>query len=223
MKKIIAIEDEEDLAELIEITLSRAGFEIETYRDGIEGIKAIKKDFPHLVILDMLLPQKNGHEILKEIRNTPEITNTPVIFLTALNNKEDRIKGLEGGADDYLTKPFYPEELILRIHSILKRTQPEKEALRFSNLLLKKDPLELSIDSKNIPLTLIEFKLLLHFFKNPNLIHSRKILFELLGYSPNMRSRTLDVHLTKIRSKLGNYASCLKTIRSKGYQFIPPV
>ena len=218
--KILVIEDEQDLAHLIQLHLERANFEVKICTDGFSGIQALNKESYDLLVLDLLLPKKNGYQILKEIRKNPQISDLPVILLTALGDKENRLQGLQEGADDYLTKPFLPKELILRIQAILKRTKNQNSILEMGKLTLNKEKEKVLIDSKLIILTKTEFKLLLYFMEKPKIIHSRKNLLLYLGYSPITRSRTLDVHLAKLRSKLGDYSKCLKTIRSQGYQFI---
>ena len=225
MERILIIEDEVDIAELIGFNLQRHQYEVHMAHDGTEGIKAIARVKPHLIILDVMLPKRDGFQILKEVRNNQTFKNTPVLMLTAKAQTEDAIRGLEQGVDDYMTKPFSPKELVLRVKAILKRTQVSSsptDALECQPFSFDTVTLQFFANGEHIDLTTTEFKLMLFLCKNANVAKDRQtLLTEVWGYHEDVNSRTLDTHMKRLRQKLGSYAKYLETVRGVGYKIVP--
>ena len=221
MENILIVEDEIDIAQLILFNLERAGYSVEIAHDGREGLEKILKDQPDLVILDLMLPKVNGYQVLKEMQRDTRSHSIPVMMLTAKSQIDDRIKGLEMGADDYLTKPFSPKELVLRVQSILKRNRisPVSENFSFGPFLFDKDNLTFYLNKEPLALTLTEFKLLLFLCQRSGQTLDRNELLRVIwGYSDDVHSRTLDSHLKRLRHKLGANGSLIETIRGIGYR-----
>ncbi len=221
MKKILIIEDEVDIANMVALRLSREGFEPMMAHDGHAGLDLARAELPDLILLDLMLPGMDGVRLFKELRRFPATRETPVIMLTARAQTEDRVAGLELGADDYITKPFSLKELTLRIEVILRRTPSsvrgnarDEPLFRFDagNFIcyLEKQPLEL---------TLTEFKLLKFLFENADRPCDRTDLLRTVwGYSDAAYSRTLDTHVKRLRAKLGAHADRIETVRNIGYK-----
>lgn len=223
MQTILIIEDEIDIAELIRLNLERHQFSTKLAHDGQTGINKAFDHLPDLIILDLMLPVKNGMEVFKELRNDDRTRNIPVLMLTAKAQIEDRITGLEVGADDYLTKPFSPKELTLRIKAILKRHAKSKHASIFECPPFKfnRSTLQLFADNQLIALTATEFKLLLYLCERVNAPQDRyNLLKEVWGYNDEVNSRTLDTHMKRLRQKVGDHANLIETVRGIGYQVI---
>lgn len=215
------IEDEIDIADLIKYNLGRAGYEVMTAHDGLTGQEVALSQQPDLVILDLMLPGKDGYSVFKELRRDQRTANIPVIMLTARSQTEDRIKGLESGADDYLTKPFSPKELVLRVNAILRRATaaPGSVEVIAGPLQFDKNSLTFYLDNEPVNLTSTEFKLLLFLAERPNIKHARNDLHRnVWGHSDDVHSRTLDTHMKRLRGKLGEHASLLETVRGVGYR-----
>ena len=220
MQNILVIEDEVDIAELVSFNLQREGLAVEVAHDGAEGFNAALQSRPDLVVLDLMLPTMDGYQILKEMRRDTRTHNIPVIMLTAKSQIEDRILGLEKGADDYLTKPFSPKELVLRVKGILKRNHASPANLVFSNgpFVFDKNNVVFYLDNEPVDLTAIEFKLLLYLCQRAGQAQDRNDLLQSIwGYSDDVYSRTLDTHMKRLRKKLGEYSSLIETVRGVGY------
>ncbi|MCH1421696.1 MAG: response regulator transcription factor [Akkermansiaceae bacterium] len=221
MEKVLIIEDEVDIAQLVAFNLERNGYLVDQVHDGREGLKKILKDLPDLVILDLMLPGMDGYKILKKMQRDPRSHSIPVLMLTAKSQIDDRLKGLELGADDYLTKPFSPKELILRAKAILKRNRVTPGSSSFSHgpFYFDKDNLHFSLNQEALSLSLIEFKLLLYLCQRAGQPQDRNDLLKVIwGYSDEIHSRTLDTHMKRLRQKLGKEAAFIETIRGVGYQ-----
>ena len=221
MEKILIIEDEVDIAQLVAFNLERNGYLVDQVHDGREGLKKILKDQPDLVILDLMLPGLDGYKILKKMQRDPRSHSIPVLMLTAKSQIDDRLRGLELGADDYLTKPFSPKELILRAKAILKRNRVTPGSSSFSHgpFYFDKDNLHFSLNQEALSLSLIEFKLLLYLCQRAGQPQDRNDLLKVIwGYSDEIHSRTLDTHMKRLRQKLGKEAAFIETIRGVGYQ-----
>ena len=221
MEKVLIIEDEVDIAQLVAFNLERNGYLVDQVHDGREGLKKIFKDQPDLVILDLMLPGLDGYKILKKMQRDPRSHSIPVLMLTAKSQIDDRLKGLELGADDYLTKPFSPKELILRAKAILKRNRVTPSTSTFSHgpFQFDKDNLYFTLNQEPLSLSLIEFKLLLYLCQRPGQPQDRNELLKVIwGYSDEIHSRTLDTHMKRLRQKLGQEGSFLETVRGIGYQ-----
>ncbi len=224
MQTILIIEDEIDIAELIGFNLERNQFVTEMAHDGEAGVEQAFKILPDLIVLDLMLPKKDGFTVFKELRNDPRTKQIPVLILTAKAQTEDRIAGLEIGADDYLTKPFSPKELILRIKAILKRHNKASSSSDYEcpPFRFKKSSLEFFAAKEFIDLTATEFKLMLYLCERVNAPQDRyTLLKEVWGYHDDVNSRTLDTHMKRLRQKLGKHASLLETVRGVGYQIVP--
>jgi two-component system phosphate regulon response regulator PhoB len=220
MHKILIVEDEHDIAELIAFNLRRAGYEVVMAHDGIEGTMVAMRERPSLIVLDLMLPGRDGFGVFRELRRDARTVNIPVIMLTARAQTEDRIQGLEVGADDYLTKPFSPKELLLRIQAILKRSDGPPGSAEFSHgpFRFDKNALKFYIDDEPVDLTSTEFKLLLFLCERAGRPQERNDLLRTVwGYSDEVHSRTLDTHMKRLRQKLGERGSWIETVRGVGY------
>ncbi len=219
--QIIIVEDEVDIAELIAFNLKRSGYQVEMYHDGAEGLQAIITQQPDLVVLDLMLPSMDGFRVLKEMQRDPRSNAIPVMMLTAKGQIDDRIRGLESGADDYLTKPFSPKELLLRVQAILKRNTPTPGSVLFSfgPFRFDKNNLTFYLNDELVDLTATEFKLLLFLCQRAGQPQNRHDLLKAIwGYSDDVHSRTLDTHMKRLRQKLGNSSCLIETVRGIGYQ-----
>jgi len=220
MQKILIVEDERDIADLIGFNLERAGYEVLKAHDGIAGTEIALRDRPDLIVLDIMLPGRDGYAVFRELRRDPRSVNIPVIMLTARAQTEDRIQGLETGADDYLTKPFSPKELLLRIQAILKRSEAAPGAVEFTHgpFRFDKNALKFYLDNEPVDLTSTEFKLLLYLCERSGKPQDRNDLLRTVwGYSDEVHSRTLDTHMKRLRQKLGIHGALVETIRNVGY------
>ncbi len=220
MNRILIIEDERDIADLIGFNLSRAGCEVIKAYDGIEGTEVALRERPDLIVLDLMLPGRDGYSVFRELRRDARTVNIPVIMLTARAQTEDRIQGLEAGADDYLTKPFSPKELMLRVQAILKRTDssPGQVDFTYGPFRFDKNSLKFYLNNEPAELTATEFKLLLFLCERPGKPQDRNDLLRTVwGYSDATHSRTLDTHMKRLRQKLGTDGSWVETVRGIGY------
>ncbi len=220
MQKILIVEDERDIADLIGFNLERHGYEVLKAHDGISGAETAIRERPDLVILDLMLPGKDGYGVFKEIRRDSRSRDIPVIMLTARAQTEDRIQGLEAGADDYLTKPFSPKELMLRVQAVLKRSDapPGSVEVGYGPFRFDKNSLKFYLDGEPVELTATEFKLLLFLTERAGKPQDRNDLLRTVwGYSDEVHSRTLDTHMKRLRHKLGEHAAMVETVRGIGY------
>jgi two-component system phosphate regulon response regulator PhoB len=220
MQKILIVEDERDIADLIGFNLERQGYEVLKAYDGIIGTEMAMRERPDLIVLDLMLPGRDGYGVFKELRRDTRTAQIPVIMLTARAQTEDRIAGLEAGADDYLTKPFSPKELMLRISAVLKRSDAPPGAVDFSYgpFRFDKNSLKFYLDSEPVDLTSTEFKLLLYLCERAGKPQDRnELLRTVWGYSDEVHSRTLDTHMKRLRQKLGPHGALVETIRGVGY------
>jgi two-component system phosphate regulon response regulator PhoB len=221
MQRILIVEDEQDIADLIGFNLQRAGFEVLKAHDGITGTEVALRERPDLLVLDLMLPGRDGYSVFRELRRDPRGAAIPVIMLTARAQTEDRIQGLEAGADDYLTKPFSPKELLLRVQAILKRSEPPPGAVDFTHgpFRFDKNSLKFYLENEPAELTSTEFKLLLFLCERAGRPQDRNDLLRTIwGYSDAAHSRTLDTHMKRLRQKLGDHGSWIETVRGVGYQ-----
>ncbi len=224
MQRVLIVEDEVDIADLIMFNLQRAGYEVLKAHDGIHGTELAIRERPDLVVLDLMLPGRDGYSVFREIRRDARTSNIPVIMLTARAQTEDRIQGLEAGADDYLTKPFSPKELVLRVNAILKRTDapPGAVEVSFGPFRFDKNSVKFYLENEPLDLTSTEFKLLLFLCERPGKPQDRNDLLRTVwGYSDEVHSRTLDTHMKRLRQKLGAYGTLIETVRGVGYCVAP--
>jgi phosphate regulon transcriptional regulator PhoB len=223
MPKILVVDDEPDAVELISFNLKAAGFEVITAADGAEALKSARLQAPDLILLDVMLPEVDGLEVCKLLRRDPATASVPIIMLTAKAAEIDRVLGLELGADDYVTKPFSPRELVLRVRKLVERRQkPEQKADHFTIGDLSLDiPRHLvTVAGKRIDLTATEFKLLTTLMERRGRVQSRdQLLQDVWQYDNVIDTRTVDTHMRRLREKLGRAARYLDTVRGVGYRF----
>jgi two-component system phosphate regulon response regulator PhoB len=220
MHRILIVEDEQDIADLIGFNLERAGYVVFKAHDGIEGTEVAKRERPDLIVLDLMLPGRDGYAVFRELRRDSRTVAIPVIMLTARAQTEDRIQGLEAGADDYLTKPFSPKELMLRVQAILKRSDGPPGSVDFTHgpFRFDKNALKFYLENEPAELTSTEFKLLLFLCERAGKPQDRNDLLRTIwGYSDAAHSRTLDTHMKRLRQKLGSHGSWIETVRGIGY------
>ena len=223
--KIFIIEDEPSIIQLVQHNLEKNGFIVSSSLNGNDGLKELKKFQPDLLLLDWMLPDLSGIEICKNIRKDNSFKNLPVIMLTAKGEEEDKIKGLDSGVDDYLTKPFSFNELMARIKAVLRRSNPNtvSDNLKFDDLMLDRIEKRVFRDGYEIKLGPTEFRLLDFFLTNPKRVYSRdQILESVWPNNVNVESRTIDVHIRRLRQSvnLKNKRELIRTVRSSGYSLI---
>jgi two-component system alkaline phosphatase synthesis response regulator PhoP len=221
-KKILIIEDDKDIVELLRHYLQKENFVLKDASDGFSGLKKVKSENFDLVILDIMLPEMSGLEVCKELRGDPKTVSIPIIMLTAKSEETDKIVGLELGADDYVTKPFSPKELIARIKALLRRVErkPEKEQIyHYGKLTLDSSKHEVTLDNKSIPLTSKEFYLLESLLRSKGRVLSRDYLMnQVWGYDYYGGMRTVDVHIRRLREKIPELSSAIQTVKNLGYK-----
>ena len=220
---ILIVEDEESILELIAINLHQAGFNPIRSLNAEYAENLIREALPDLIILDWMLPGMSGVEFTKRVRGNPNTKNIPIIILTAKSDESNKLKGLDTGADDYMTKPFSPKELIARIKAVLRRKTPElvDEPISIRGLTLNPNKHLLQYNNKTITIGPTEFKLLNFFMKNPDRVFSRnQILDKIWGNKSDIDDRTVDVHIKRLRDtlKVSGQESLIKTIRGIGYR-----
>jgi len=223
MSKLIAVvDDEPDILELVALHLTKAGFRVETFPDGAGFYRFLDRRIPDLVVLDLMLPDVDGLDICKFLKSEPRFVSIPLIMLTAKVTETDRVLGLELGADDYVTKPFSPAELVARVRAVLRRKERTEtgERLEIGGILtINPKRYEVVAAGKRINLTTTEFRILLMLAERPGWVFSRnQILDELWGDQKAVLDRTVDVHIKNLREKLGKVGLLIKNIRGVGYK-----
>jgi phosphate regulon transcriptional regulator PhoB len=226
MTRILIIEDDKDIVELVRYNLDKEGYQTASSGDGATGLAQIKKSPPDLLILDLMLPKLSGLEVCKEIRRQEKLSRLPILMLTARGEEADRVVGLELGADDYVTKPFSPRELVARIKALLRRVQPPGEEAKLLEIgLLRIDPISYRVqrDGKTLPLSTLEFRLLYFIASRPNRVFSRdQLLDSVWGTDRFVTPRSVDVYVRRLREKIElnpERPGYLKTVRGAGYIF----
>jgi two-component system, OmpR family, phosphate regulon response regulator PhoB len=230
--RVLVVEDEPDIAALIAYQLTREGFRVETASTGDQALTAVGREIPDLVVLDRMLPGLSGDEVLRSLRQETATVSLPVLVLTAKREQEDRIQGLELGADDYLTKPFSPRELVLRVQSILRRVdQGSSESggrlLRAGPVALDVNAHQVTMDGEELALTPTEFRLLQALMERRGRTQSRRQLLERAWdveaeVAERIQTRTVDMHIRRLRSKLGYVGDWVETVRGFGYRLKVP-
>ncbi|OPJ59098.1 response regulator transcription factor [Clostridium oryzae] len=224
-EKILVVDDEEHIVELIKFNLQNNGYNVLTASNGIDALKIAKSQVPQLVLLDLMLPGMDGYDVCKEIRKDMNISNTPIIMITARSEELDKILGLELGADDYVTKPFSVRELVARVKAVLRRTatQQFENSFKFANVSIDFQKHEVSKDGQKVELTLKEFELLEMLIKNKGRVMTRDFLLDKIwGYDYIGETRTVDVHIRHLRQKIeedDKNPKFIETIRGVGYRF----
>ena len=223
-KTILVADDEKDVLNLVCDKLKMAGFSTLQADDGPTALAKARSEIPALIVLDLMLPGMSGTDVCKALKSDPATKNIPVIMLTAKAEEVDRILGFELGADDYLTKPFSPRELVLRIQSVLRRgaAPAEKaEVVKHGDILIDRTRHEVKVRGKTLDLTATEFKLLLTLIERRGRVQSRDVLLnDVWGYESVIDTRTVDTHVRRLREKLGKSADTIETIRGFGYRMV---
>ena len=221
---ILVVDDEEDAVELIEFNLKAAGYNVITACDGKEALKKARLMMPDLILLDLMLPEVDGLEVCKILRRDPATSAIPILMLTAKSAEIDRVLGLELGADDYVTKPFSPRELVLRVKGLFRRreaTEEKSDHIRLGDLFIDIPRHQVTVRDRRIDLTATEFKLITVLAQRRGRVQSREqLLHDVWEYDTLIDTRTVDTHMRRLRKKLGVAARCLDTVRGVGYRFI---
>jgi len=229
-KKVLVVDDEKDIVDILKYNLERENeFEVFTAKDGKEALE-LAENIPDLILLDIMMPELNGFEVCKQLKNNPVTSKIPVIFLTAKENEIDEILGLEIGADDYISKPISPRKVLARIKSVIRRTTGDyekplklEENVKFRNLEIDSSSHSVRINEKEIFFPKKEFQLLHFLLSNRGKVYSREILLnQIWGENIYVVDRTVDVHVAKVREKLGEYSDYIETIKGLGYRFKDP-
>lgn len=226
MRRILVIEDDKDIVELVRYNLEKEGFQVSTCPDGSTGLAQVRKSPPDLLILDLMLPKLSGLEICKEIRKDVSLNRLPILILTAKGEEADRVVGLELGADDYVTKPFSPRELVARVKALLRRTEPVSAAEKPIEIgALRIDPAAYRVTRDGHPVTMstLEFRLLYFLATRPNRVFTRDQLLDgVWGTDRFVTPRSVDVYVRRLREKIEldpQHPAYMKTIRGAGYLF----
>lgn len=219
-KKILIADDEADILEIVGYNLTREGYEVSTAKDGDDALAKAKAIKPDLIILDIMMPRKNGVEVCEILRSKPDFADTLIIFLTALSDEGSHIRGLETGADDYISKPISPKVLISKVSALFRRLkkEPEEGVIRIGSLEIDPVKFEVTIDGRPVVLAKKEFELLYMLASKPGRVFLRnEILNQVWGNDVIVGDRTIDVHIRKVRQKLG--VDCITTVKGVGYKF----
>ncbi len=223
MKSILIIEDEKDIVDLITYHFKQSGYSVVSAPDGSSGLEQAKKEKPDLIILDLMLPEMDGKDVCRALKSNPVTKSIPILMLTAKAEEMDRVIGFELGADDYVTKPFSPRELVLRVKAILRRKEFPQEfekVLMIGDLLIDMERHHVSVRGKPIRLTATEFKLLFELASKRGRVLTREILLDKVwGYTYEGYARTVDTHIRRLREKLGSMGEYIETLRGVGYRF----
>ena len=223
MNKLIAIiDDEPDILELVSLHLTKSGFKVKKFLNGENFFKFLSKEVPDLIILDLMLPDSDGIEICKYLKSNENFNSIPIIMLTALSSEVDRILGLEIGADDYVTKPFSPRELVARVKAVLRRRTEKQLSSQIKIgdvLLIDFNKYKVYVEKKEINLTSTEFRILKILAQKRGWVFTRdQILYHLWGHDKAVLDRTVDVHIKRLREKLGKAGKFIKSVRGVGYK-----
>src|SRR6202163_2052780 len=222
-ERVLVVDDEPDIVALVAYHLAKSGYAVSTATSGPEGLAAARRDKPALVVLDLMLPGLSGLEVMEELRADPATARIAVLMLTARREESDRIKGLTLGADDYLTKPFSPPELVLRVAAILRRARAGQEEVadvkQLGPLRIDTTAHRVTVDGREIDLTPTEFKLLLLLAERKGRVQPRNLLLEIVwDAAPDIQTRTVDMHVQRLRVKLGAAGDLIETVRGFGYR-----
>ncbi len=223
-ERILVVDDEPDAVELVCFNLKAAGFDVMTADDGQEALRKAKTALPSLIVLDLMLPEVDGLEVCKILRRDPATSGMPILMLTAKAGEIDRVLGLELGADDYMTKPFSPRELVLRVKGLLRRREAAEEksdVIRINGLCIDIPEHLVLVHGRRVDLTATEFKLLTLLAQRRGRVQSREqLLRDVWEYDNLIDTRTVDTHMRRLREKLGRAAKYLDTVRGVGYRFL---
>ena len=222
-ESILIVDDEPDVIDLLVYNLQKAGYKTITARDGAVALQKARDEVPSLIVLDLMLPQMDGTEVCRHLKAEPKTAHIPIIMLTAKAEEVDRVVGLELGADDYVTKPFSPREMALRVKGVLRRANGKAapaEILKFADITVDIAKHEVTLKGKVVDLTATEFKLLTTLLERRGRVQSRdRLLTDVWGYEGDVDTRTVDTHVRRLREKLGKAADYVETVRGVGYRF----
>jgi DNA-binding response OmpR family regulator len=219
---VLLVEDEADVVDLLRYNLNKAGFSVLVAYDGLTGLQMARESRPEILVLDLMLPGMDGYSVCRALKKDPETELLPILMLTARGEPSERIHGLEIGADDYVTKPFSPRELVLRIQALLRRSRSRiaSEILEIGDFHLDKNKFVIRLEGRRLDLTGTEFKLLAVLIERRGRTQSREtLLYDVWGYQNPIDTRTVDTHIRRLREKLGKHAAKLETVRGEGYRF----
>lgn len=229
MQKIFVVEDDENIRELVKVALEGYGYQVEAFETAEAALECLTKEKPELAIFDLMLPGMDGLTAIRRIREDRGVADIPIIVLTAKDKEYDKVVGLDGGADDYMTKPFSVMELAARVRSLLRRSQKEaakttEEKLSLGRLQIDTAAREVYVEGEKTTLTYKEYELLTYLIENRmRVVPREELLDKLWDYNTDIETRTLDIHIRTLRQKLGEAGSTyIKTVRSVGYRFILP-
>jgi two-component system phosphate regulon response regulator PhoB len=225
--RVLVVEDESDLVVMLRYNLEKEGFTVAATGDGEEALLLVEEQAPDIILLDWMVPMVSGIEVCRRLRRNPDTRDIPIIMLTARGEEDDRVRGLNAGADDYVTKPFSPGELIARVHAVLRRSRPALEAdeLRFADIVMDLAAHRVTRGGKMLDLRPTEFRLLRHFIEHPGRVYSREQLLDQVWRDDAfVEPRTVDVHIRRLRKALnaGGGADLIRTVRAAGYALEAP-
>ena len=226
MHRVLVVDDESDVTELLQYRLEQEGYRVATLNDPLGFVVKVREFEPDLMLLDVMMPELSGIQLCRIVRADPSMKNIPVIFLSARGEVEDRIKGLEAGAEDYVSKPFNTNELMLRISKMLKRSGAPSEPagqsrIEIGGVVIDEDLHQLTVDGKNVVLTATEFRLLKLLMERKGRVQSRDhLLVNVWHYDTDIETRTVDTHVRRVREKLGQHAHMIETVRGVGYRAV---
>ena len=226
MHRVLVVDDESDVTELLQYRLEQEGYRVATLNDPLGFVVKVREFEPDLMLLDIMMPELSGIQLCRIVRADPSMKNIPVIFLSARGEVEDRIKGLEAGAEDYVSKPFNTNELMLRISKMLKRSGAPSEPagqsrIEIAGVAIDEDLHQLTVDGENVVLTATEFRLLKLLMERKGRVQSRDhLLVNVWHYDTDIETRTVDTHVRRVREKLGQHAHIIETVRGVGYRAV---
>ncbi|PCJ95485.1 MAG: DNA-binding response regulator [Flavobacteriaceae bacterium] len=221
--KVLLVDDEPDILEMVGYNLSSEGYEVFTAKNGVEAVAKAKKEIPHLIILDVMMPEMDGIEACEIIRSTPELENTIITFLTARGEDYSQVAGFDAGADDYITKPVKPKVLLSKVKALLRRLKEHKndieEIVQVGNIIINREEYKIVNNGKEIILPRKEFELLALLTSKPSKVFKREVILDKVwGSEVIVGGRTIDVHIRKLREKIGE--NHFKTVKGVGYKFV---
>ncbi|MGB0257175.1 MAG: response regulator [Coraliomargarita sp.] len=226
VNRILVVDDEPDVTELLKYKLEQEGYQCEVLNDPLAFVAAVRDFQPNLMILDIMMPELNGLQLCRIARSDPAMRDVPIIFLTARGEAEDRVMGLETGADDYVSKPFNTKELMLRVGKILERgakavDAPASARIQIGGVIVDEELHQLLVDNQQVVLTATEFRLLKLLMERKGRVQSREnLLVNVWHYDTDIETRTVDTHVRRLREKLGSYAHLIETVRGVGYRAV---
>lgn len=221
--KILLVDDEPDILEIVSYNLSAEGYEVFTAKNGVEGVAKAKKRLPHLIILDVMMPEMDGIEACEIMRSTPGLENSIITFLTARGEDYSQVAGFDAGADDYITKPIKPKVLISKVKALLRRmkedTSEQEEIVQVGNIVINREEYKIENNGEELVLPRKEFELLSLLTSKPNKVFKREVILDKVwGNEVVVGGRTIDVHIRKLREKIGDHH--FKTVKGVGYKFV---